>query len=410
MCEICLAAGRGDHASVIRLARRRKGWTQTELGQRVGFSHSEVSRFETRARLLRDVPVLRRFAVALELPGAVFGLGAPAGLRVCDEPSRGVEPVHRRQLLSGLIALAGAPLLPAAEVPRYRTAAAMRAGLALSRAEFDACRYQRVERRLPALVTSGHHVLDATAPGGAREQAEAVLADAYSLAAFTADKLGDWGLSWVLADRAREHAERSGNPLSLASATREAAVAIRRAGHHDVAARLLTTTAAGLSTATGWDLVGRGSLLLTAAYTHAQQGNAGTAIELADEAAEVAARLPLMSANAVFTADQVPIYRISIHNALGDPARALTVAREVNLGRLPSAERRARVCVDVARAWYGFGNAEGCLRALERAERYAPEEVRRAQIRRLTHDLLERPGPAPSGLRALAIRTGAVNC
>jgi len=414
MCEICQAAERGNHAGVIRAARRRRGWTQTEPGRRVGFSHSEVSRYETGTRSLRDVAVLRRFAEELALPGAVFGLDTPSRFRVCDEPSRGADSVHRRQLLSGLIVLAGASLLSAsqlpAEVPRYRTVAAMRAGLALNRAEFDACRYQKVERLLPALVASGYQVRSAAAPGRAREQAEAVLADAYSLAAFTADKLGDWSLSWVLADRARSHAEASGNPVALASATREAAVAMRRAGHHDAATHLLTSTAAALPTTTGWDLAGRGSLLLTAAYTHAQRGNAGMAIELADEAAEVAARLPEdWSPNAVFAPSQLPIYRISIHNALGDPARALTVARGVPLGSLPSAERRARVCVDVARAWYGYGDAESCLRALERAERYAPEEVRRPRIRRVAADLLEWPGPAPTGLRAFATRTGATS-
>lgn len=259
---------------------------------------------------------------------------------------------------------------------------------------FDACHYRQVSHLLPALVSSGHHLLSTASPGRATEQAESALADVYSLAAFTADKLGDFGLSWVLADRARQHAQASGNPLSLAVATREAAVAMRRSGHHGA-----------LPTATGSDLAGRGGLLLTAAYTRAQQGHAA-AIELADEAAEVAARLPAdWSGNAVFAPSQVPIYPISVH-VLGDHARAPTVARGIPLGSLPSAERRARVCVDVARAWYGYGDAERCLRALEHAERHAPEEVRQPRIRALTRDLLERPDIAPSGLRAFASRIG----
>ena len=93
MCAICRAAQRGDHAGVIVAARPRLGLTQTSLGQRVGLSHSEVSRLENRKRALRDVNVLRRFAVALDLPGAVFGLDTPAGRRVCGEPTRGDDPV-----------------------------------------------------------------------------------------------------------------------------------------------------------------------------------------------------------------------------------------------------------------------------------------------------------------------------
>lgn len=89
MCAICRAARRGDHAGVIGAARRRMGLTQTGLGRRVGLSHSEVSRLENRKRALRDVTVLRRFAVALDLPGAVFGLDTPVGRRVCGEPTRG---------------------------------------------------------------------------------------------------------------------------------------------------------------------------------------------------------------------------------------------------------------------------------------------------------------------------------
>ncbi|ONI78040.1 hypothetical protein ALI144C_32155 [Actinosynnema sp. ALI-1.44] len=348
----------------------------------------------------------------LELPGAVFGLEEPIAFKVCANPLLvGGDSVHRRELLSGLVALASTSLIPTGHAQAAgtepRTVTALRAELVRTRVEFDACHYQAVAGLLPALVADGHRLRDATA-GQMKERAESVLADAYSLAAFTADKLGDWGLSWVLADRARRHATVSGNPLSVAAATREAAVAMRRAQHHGTAAELLTTTATSLPAETGWDLVGQGSLLLTAAYTHAQQGDTGAAHDLAAEARGVAARLPAwLPSNPIFTASQVPVYEISIHNALGDPAQALTVARGLRLGQLPSAERRARVCIDVARAWHAYGRAENCLRALEHAERYAPEEVRRGQIRQFTLGLLELPGVAPTGLRVFAARTGA---
>ncbi len=411
MCAICRAARRGDHAGVIVAARNRLGLTQTGLGQRVGLSHSEVSRLENRKRALRDVTVLRRFAVALDLPGAVFGLDVPAGRRVCGEPTRGEDTVERRDLLTALVALAAGAVLPtsaATEQTRYRTVAALRVGLVRTRSEFDACRYATVGRRLPALVTSGHQLLAAHS-GQARELAESALADIYSLAAFTADKTGEFTVAWVLADRARTHAAASGDPVSIATATRETAVAMRRAGHHDQATDLLTTAAAGLDGGNGWELAGRGSLLLTAAYTHAQRGHSATALALADEAADVAGRLPARwPANSMFTAAQVPIYRIGIHNALGDPARALTVARGIPLGALPTAERRARVCLDVARAWFAYGNAHRCLLALRLADGHAPEEVRRPQTQRLTRELLGLPGRPPDGLRAFATMTGAV--
>ncbi|HEX4722377.1 MAG TPA: hypothetical protein VH333_07675 [Pseudonocardiaceae bacterium] len=184
---------------------------------------------------------------------------------------------------------------------------------------------------------------------------------------------------------------------------------MRRAGHHDQATGLLTTVATELDSANGWELAGRGSLLLTAAYTHAQRGHSTTARSLADEAADVAGRLPARwPGNSVFTAAQVPIYRIGIHNALGDPARALTIARGISLGALPTEERRARVCLDVARAWFAHGNAHRCPLALRMADSHAPEELRRPQTQRLTRELLDLPGRTPNGLHEFATMTGAV--
>lgn len=412
MCAICHAARRGDHADVIVVARRRLGLTQSELGQRIGLSHSEISRLEAGKRALRDVTLLRRFAEALELPGAVFGLKAPQGRRVCDEPSEGgLDPVERRELLTALVTLAASAALRSSAThsgpTTPPTVAALRADLAHTRAAFDACHYASVGRSLPTLAANAHQTLAAAPSGQQTDEAESVLADIYSLAAFTADKTDEFGVAWVLADRARTHAAASGNPVSIAAATRETAVAMRRAGHHGQAVDLLTNTAADLDGG-DWALAGRGSLLLTAAYTHAQFGNDATALSLADEASEVATRLPSRwPTNGLFTPTQVPIYRIGVHNALGDPARALTVARGVALGTLPTAERRARVCVDVARAWFAYGDPERCLRALRLAEWHAPEEVRRPRIQGLTRDLLDLPGREPDGLRSFAAATGA---
>lgn len=107
--------------------------------------------------------------------------------------------MERRDLLTALVAVAASAALPATEQARYLTVPALRTGLARTRREFDACRYAMVGRRLPALVTSGHHVLTVSPSGQARELAESALADIYSLAAFTADKTGEFSVAWVLA-------------------------------------------------------------------------------------------------------------------------------------------------------------------------------------------------------------------
>ena len=97
-----------------------------------------------------------------------------------------------------------------------------------------------------------------------------------------------------------------------------------------------------------------------------------------------------------------------MHTALGDAGAALDHARKIDLRSVPTPERRARFCVDTARAWQRFGNPGNAVRSLQAAGRCAPEELRRSPVRTLVASLLETAGPTPAGLRELAARCGAV--
>jgi hypothetical protein len=61
-----------------------------------------------------------------------------------------------------------------------------------------------------------------------------------------AAKAGEDGVSWVAADRALAAAKDSGDPATIAAASRAVAIAMRRMGHYDTATRLLTGTALSL--------------------------------------------------------------------------------------------------------------------------------------------------------------------
>jgi len=63
-----------EPGTVVRIARTAAGWTQAELGQRCGYSASQVSRWETGRLPLRDVALLRTLVDVLDLPPEVFGL------------------------------------------------------------------------------------------------------------------------------------------------------------------------------------------------------------------------------------------------------------------------------------------------------------------------------------------------
>jgi hypothetical protein len=221
-------------------------------------------------------------------------------------------------------------------------------------------------------------------------------------------------LAWVTADRALTAARDCGKPTTIGEAARMVAIAMRRFGHYDAATDLLTSTAIDLGAATGDPdpdtLAVYGSLLLTASYSAAQGGNRATALDLAGEAEQAAHRMRRAASSGMFspdfTADQVALYRIGVHHALGDDAGALRHARTININRLPSAERRARFCLDVARAYQGFGDPERVCHALLAAERHAPEDVRRPSVRTVVGELLYTPGTVP-GLRDFARRIGA---
>jgi hypothetical protein len=110
-----------------------------------------------------------------------------------------------------------------------------------------------------------------------------------------------------------------------------------------------------------------------------------------------------------FSSAGVILYKVSIAQRLGDDGAAIEQARLLRpAADIPTAERRGRYWVDVARAYLQWGRPEGCYRALLAAERSAPAEVRfRPPVHRMTMDLLShRQGRHLPGLREFARRTG----
>lgn len=438
------AAADGQYGRLVRLARTAADLTLAEAGRRVGYSASAMSRIETGRQSLNDVAVLRRLAAALDIPPTMFGLtDTPHGLpptrinavRVPGRPlsEAGEDPVRRRDLLGGL---AGATVAPMADTgslngPRATaegnletllttgaaqtapaTAAQLVEALSVARTAFGECRYNDLAGQLPDLLATSAAAGD-SATGARHERLAALLASAYHLASELCVKLNQDALAWVLADRALMAAKDSGYAETIAHATRSVAVAMRRAGHHRGAITILTTVARDLDPrrqSSSPLLPAYGSLLCTAAYSAAQQGDHRYAIELIGEAADAATRLPesRSSGKASFSPTNVAVYKIGIFNALGDSATALRHASTIETGQLSTAERHARYCIDTARAWDRHGRPERAYQALKVVERLAPEELRRPSVRNLISSLLYTAGPTPRGLRDLAGRAGCV--
>lgn len=378
--------------TIVRTAGSSRGWSQGELGRHCGYSASTISRLESGKTPLRDVVLHQSHR-------------APKVIPIAAEQE---DSVQRRELLSGLVGVTVFPAHATRKVDRtgvVGTAEMLRDRMRKIRADLNACRYSAVASAVPEAIAAGHQLSAATSPGLRRDQLSATLSDGYSLASRVSQKLGDHGLSWLMADRARAFAEATGDPTCLAISTREMAVAMRNTGYFDDASRMLTATADSMSTADASDLAARGCLLLTAAYTQAKNGNDSAAMDLIADARHVARHLP--EHGSIFASTQVSVYAIGVHNALGNFSRALTAARSVSLDSLPSVERRVKACLDIARAYQGHGDTLNSLKMLQRLEHLAPEDARRPSVRLVVSQLLERPGPHPAGLTAFARRNGA---
>lgn len=108
--------------AIVRAGRIAQGLSLAQLGSRVGYSASQVSRYERGITPLTDITVLRQFASALSLPLRLFGLTpqdepdrmrhagftqhlprAARGNNVDHERQRedGDDDVRRRELLDG---------------------------------------------------------------------------------------------------------------------------------------------------------------------------------------------------------------------------------------------------------------------------------------------------------------------
>ncbi|MFD7507510.1 helix-turn-helix domain-containing protein [Streptomyces sp. NPDC059850] len=412
----------------MRGARNARHLTQEQLGLMVGYSASAISRIEgNKMRLDSDVVPLMARALAIPaewLSGAAVSEGPTIATVATGGTPDEEDAVRRRKLLTGALA-AGATVivgtgtadgLPAADLEdilfRLPNAepvplANLMAQTAAARQTYTTARYSDLGRTLPGLLATAEATRDA-ATGRERQQASAVLARTYVLAAELASKQHS-DAAWVAADRALSAARASGTPVPVGEATRVLAITMRRSGRWSSAVHLLTREAAELDTTDTRTGAVRTTLLLTAAYSAAAGGDRTTALTLLDEAGEEVERRP--APGGLFTVDatrtQVDVYRIGVFNTLGTPDDGVKIAAGLNIGRMPTAERRARAWTDTARMWHALGDGQQTFAALRRVEQEAPQEAQRPALRALTSDLLYRPARV-EGLRELAVRTGAL--
>ncbi len=237
-------------------------------------------------------------------------------------------------------------------------------------------------------------------------------------------KCGDSELAVTVDQYAAAAAERSGDPVIMASADRHLADAMISHGATAAAVAFVTAAAKRLQS----DLVRRGPeelsvlgmLFLMAAMaqaaaeptTAAPDALARAVPGFLDQAGEHAAQLD-GDANALWTAfgpTNCALHRVAPHAQLREGTDAVAVAADipaVALAELPR-ERRAHLLPDRALGEKQAGQRQDAVDTLLRAEKLAPGEmVCRPRTQQLINDLrLLGVGSAEGRLRALADRCG----
>jgi transcriptional regulator with XRE-family HTH domain/Fe-S-cluster formation regulator IscX/YfhJ len=385
----------------IAAERRRRGLSQPELARMIDRSVAWVSQVERGVRKVDRMSVLETVATALDIPLAELAAEAPVVAAVIEEsPGAG----GLRLVLSGAYALrAMLDGRRAAALSTLRTR--VRKAWELTHAG----RYDELTDLLGGLVPD-LETAARTVPE--RQQAEVfeLLATTYQACSAALAKIGEPDAAWIAADRAMAAAERANNAMLVAAGAFRLVFVFIAARHYDQAEETARTAAAAL-----WPKADQGEpqamslwggLTLQRAVIAARANDADTAYSELERAREIAERLGdgHNEFNTEFGPTNVRLYEIAVAVELGDAGRALRAAATVDSSGL-SAERQARMLIDVARAHAQRRQIGEAVADLVQAEDITPEQVRGHDLgRQLVSDLLTMQDPPSRALRELAER------
>jgi tetratricopeptide (TPR) repeat protein len=250
-------------------------------------------------------------------------------------------------------------------------------------------------------------------PEAQRAEVFELMAATYQACSAALAKLGEPEAAWIAADRAMAAAERAGNPLLVAAGAFRLVFVFLAARHYDQAGETARTASEALQARADqgdpqamslW-----GGLTLQRAVIASRINDSDAAYSYLERAAQVAARLGegRNDFNTEFGPANVGLHEIAVAVELGDAGRALRAAATVDATGL-SAERRARMLIDVARAHAQRRQVDEAVAALRQAEDITPELVHGHDlVHQLVSDLVIMQDPPSAELLDLAVRLGA---
>jgi tetratricopeptide (TPR) repeat protein len=388
----------------IAAERHRRGLSQPELARMIDRSVAWVSQVERGVRKVDRMSVLEALAAALDVPLSELAAEAPVVAAVTEEPP-GANGL--RLVLSGVYALRA--MLDGHRSPALRT---LRGKTRQAWELTHAGRYAELTDLLNSLVPDLEMAVRSV-PEDQQVDVFELLATTYQACSAALAKIGEADVAWIAADRAMAAAERAGNPMLVAAGAFRLVFVFINARHYGQAEETARTAAEALQRMTDQGdpqaLSLLGGLTLQRAVIAAHVNDPDLAYAQLEQARLVAGRLGEGhdEYNTEFGPANVRLYEIAVAVELGDAGRALRAAAAVDTSSL-SAERQARMLIDVARAHAQRRQISEAVAALLHAEAITPEQVRgHALVRQLVSDLLTMQDPPEVELRDLAKRLTA---
>jgi transcriptional regulator with XRE-family HTH domain len=383
----------------IRARRLLRGWSLRYAASRAGVSHASWSRIERGLQAADNRFMLADIAGALECsPVDLAGAPVPATDRAVGAAHAGV-----RALREALIDIDPAEPADRAAPPVGELARAAD----LVDTLVQACDYAGAARLLPDLLRDLH----AETAGPDRAVALRLLCDVAFNASSVLRNLGLPAEAWLGAERCRDAAEASGDPILRGYAAYARAGAANACGSHQRALTLAERAVDDLrrhaARPGGAQILG--SLQLICALASSGRRRMDDSRSFSAEAAALARRTgETTTLGLFFGPTNVDIWRIGIEVDGGDPGRAAAVARHATPARIPAGIRQVYYYGDTARALTLIGgNDREAIRFLLTAERVAPQHAHTsADLGRAARVLLERSNRPAGGteLRGLCER------
>ncbi|MFI5715042.1 hypothetical protein [Nocardia sp. NPDC051750] len=267
-------------------------------------------------------------------------------------------------------------------------------------------KYDKIGATLPGLVDQ---LLAAGAEYG--EPAYALLADAYRAGNTLAHKLGYADLSLTAMDRMEWAADRSGDPLLMATCHYLRAAALTRIGAGKHALRLLDRTMSEIepmihqdpNAAAVWT-----ALHMRAGVIAASQADGSASDEHLAEAAKVAESVgERVVYETVVGPTNVKLYAIAAAVDLVQPGKALKIAETVAIPQGMAAERETYFHLDIARAHLLNRRPDEAIEELYAARALAPQHFRASgTVKAAIQTAAQQQRYASKGLRSLANSAG----